>query len=269
MGGGGWGGVGSVVEINTDKITGPWLTWAGNAAGVEQNRNVYTFSSNPPRWNFVGEDWRIILKWILRKQEYESVNWMHKRPTISFLKDGKYYSGSIKSAGTALGTGNWLRNQSVQLCQIITEDMHRCLLWRQWRRNRPFISIRYSLRNGQHLFIFADKHSEMQTLSLSFRSPSRNKRVTNLCLTESITALAADIPHRSFMRTFRCCGCGFHCGSRPNALTDNRPTRVVQSVADISYCAEVTYLTGTPNKSLSNRRQKKKASIHTLTSFRT
>ena len=102
----------------------------------------------------------------------------------------------------------------------------------------------------------------METLSLSFRSPSRNKRcVMNSCLTDRITALAADIPHRSFMWTFRCCRCGFHCGLRPNALTDNnRPTRDVQSVADISYCAEVTYnLTRPPNKSLSNCRQKKKS----------
>ena len=132
-------------------------------------------------------------------------------------------------------------------------------VYRQWRRNRPFISIFYSLRNGQHLFILADKDSEMETLSLSFRSPSRNKRcVINLCLTDRITALAADIPHWSVMWTFRCCRCGFHCGLRPNELTDNnRPTRDVESVADISYCAEVTKtLRGPRNKSLTNHSQK-------------
>jgi hypothetical protein len=42
----------------------------------------------------------------LKDTEYENVNWMHKRPITSFLKDGNVSSGSIKSAELLYQLGN-------------------------------------------------------------------------------------------------------------------------------------------------------------------
>jgi hypothetical protein len=109
------------------------------------------------------------------------------------------------------------------------------------------MSICYSFINGQCLFIVADKHSEMETLSLSFKGPSRNKCCYVL--------LVSDRHHNcsywhstpeSVIWKFRCFRCVFHCGLRPNAsdtkqhTDDGSHTRDVKSVADISDSAEVT-----------------------------
>jgi hypothetical protein len=118
---------------------------------------------------------------------------MQKRQMTSFLKDGDDSSGSIKSTELLyqMGTG-FARSLFNSVRSLQKTYIHTRLLYRQWRRNRPLISICYSLRNGQYLFILADKHGAMETLSLSLRSPSRCN-----CRAMNMTVLAADIPHRS------------------------------------------------------------------------
>ena len=132
----------------------------------------------------------------LKETEYESVKWMHGRQTTSLLKDGNDSSGPTTCAELLCQMGTGFARNLFNSVNHYERHPHVSRVT-PMKNKQTFFIHKLPSQKWLNVFILADRHSEMEILSLSFNSPSRNKcYVMNWCLTDT-TALDTDIPHRS------------------------------------------------------------------------